>query len=135
MSRFRIRLVCVEQKKYDTMYAQDLQQIATNQSLQQLLEPVIHEVKLLSREVIQLKKALVKARAIKGEPEFLSAREVAADLGYSQRTINKWCSSGRIMAQQACYSGSWRIPVSEVERLKTELQGVPIKPSTYQIVE
>lgn len=51
------------------------------------------------------------------EPELLTPREAAEQLGVSAKTVSNWCKIGKI-AHIRTLGGHRRIPKSEVERIK-----------------
>lgn len=64
--------------------------------------------------------------------KYYTIKELAAELRYSQTWIYNLVVSGRIKAVKPT-GGTWRIPPSEVERVKTE--GIPPMPREKPAVE
>jgi excisionase family DNA binding protein len=102
------------------MYPHDLNELVTNKGLKSQMEPMLHAIQLMRAELQELRRLLGKARVIPADPDFLSPKEFGAQVGYRERTIQKWCAEGRIQALQMCDGGSWRIPVSELERIESK---------------
>jgi excisionase family DNA binding protein len=60
-----------------------------------------------------------------GERHFLSTKQIAGELNYSMVWITKLVQQGRIKGIKPT-GGSWRVPASEVDRIKKE--GIPPLP-------
>ena len=56
-----------------------------------------------------------------GANSFMTAVEAAEQLGVSDTAVRKWIANGTIQANK--HSREWRIPLSEVERLRQESNG------------
>src|SRR3954452_21616870 len=61
---------------------------------------------------------------------YYSSGPAAAVLGVSQPRIRKLCNSG-LIACEVTSSGQFRIPLSEIERLKRE--GLPPTPQSFRL--
>ena len=62
------------------------------------------------------------------EKEWYSSADVAEILHRSEFTVReRWCRAGRIECEKDAYSGRWKIPAREVERLRN---GGALRPTT-----
>jgi len=50
--------------------------------------------------------------------DFLTTGQAAALTGYDRKTIYRWCASGRMQARKCSFSGTYRIPRSELVRIR-----------------
>jgi hypothetical protein len=117
------------------MYAHELNEIVTNQGLKSQMKPLFEEILKLRSEISQLRKGLEKSRAVNLNPDYLSPKEFGAEIGFRERTIQKWCAEGRVAGLQVCDGGSWRIPVTELDRIKRE-RGMTVETGViYKIVD
>ena len=70
----------------------------------------------LEHHVVEIKQ-LLEAQQI--EKEWYTTAEVAEFMGVKQYTVQeRWCNQGRVECEKDPDSGKWRIPGSEVRRLR-----------------
>lgn len=89
----------------------------------QLLPIILKGIESISRRLDEVAERVAKVGCHleegRQEKEWYSTSEVGEILGKSDFTVReRWCNAGRIDCEKDEYSGRWKIPAREVERLR-----------------
>lgn len=77
-------------------------------------------IRILVAEVSRLRETVETLLQREDGPAELSPKEIASFLGVSVNTVRRWCRDGTLEARQPQgQKGGWRIPKSEVDRLRS----------------